>query len=635
MAISWFTPTPLMAKRLNTNEISIGLLKMGSAWPVRVQSMANTPTRNVDDSVKQAIEIIKAGGELVRYTVINETDAEALKLIKEQLVKKGYTTPIVADVHFNPNLADIAARYVDKVRINPGNYIDKRATFTKLNFTDEDYQEELNRLEKRFIKFLDICREHNTAVRIGTNHGSLSDRIMSRYGDTPAGMVEATMEFLRICKKTGFTNVAVSLKSSNTRVMVQAYRLLSKQMMTEDMAYCLHLGVTEAGNGEDGRIKSAVGIGALMHDGLGDTIRVSLTEHPANEIPVANVLVKHFKKFETISDTEPVAITFNPYEYCAREVNSILSLSEPVVIADLSAEPEITQSVLEELYFVFNGETKTIERNDLSPDIIYTGEQIFPFKLPENTTVVTECSVWDAQTGAFPLFSFHDYLTATNRSDQQNWVQVELSQLSAETIELIKNDPTIVLVAFSYHQNSTAEIRTLINQLIANDCKVPVIVQQSYILPDKTDFQLASAADSGILFIDGLANGLWLKNTFKKTNRELTDTAFTILQASRSRTTKTEYISCPGCGRTLYDLQQTLEKVKEATKHLKGLKIAVMGCIVNGPGEMADADYGYVGSGPGKISLYKGKELVKRNIDTKDAVDELLKLIASEISFGN
>ncbi len=630
MVQSWFTPTPFQTRRLKTTEVKVANISMGKNYPVRVQSMANTPTHNVKASVKQAVEIIEAGGELVRFTVINSKDAEALNEIKKTLVIKGYKTPIVADVHFNPALADIAAKYVDKVRINAGNYIDKRATFVQVDFSDKEYLQELAALKERFITFLNICKEHKTAIRIGTNHGSLSDRIMSRYGDTPNGMVEATMEFLRICKTQNFKNVVVSLKSSNTRVMVQAYRLLALQMQVEEMEYCLHLGVTEAGSGEDGRIKSAVGIGALMNDGLGDTIRVSLTEHPAKEIPVAKALVKHFETLSNvvIGDLTPA---YNPYEYNSRQVNNILTRKEPVVVADLSKEPEITRSLLEELNFVFNETTKVIEQGDISPDVIYSGEHIFPYSVPENTTLLIDFNYWDNQLSSFPLFSWNEYVASSNKSEIQNWIQVDFKEIDSTAIELIKTDPTVVLVCFSYQKNETAEQRALINLLMTNGCKAPVIIQRNYNEPALPDFQLKSAADTGIFFIDGLANGLWLKNTFKENINAPVETAFAILQASRSRTTKTEYISCPGCGRTLFELEKILAEIKASTQKLKGLKIAVMGCIVNGPGEMADADFGYVGSGPGKVSLYKGKNVVKRDIDTNNAVAELLKLIENNI----
>lgn len=628
----WFTKNPFRASRVHTNSIKIGNLLIGSKYPVRIQSMANTPTSDIQSSVQQAIDIINAGGELVRFTVVNEKDARALQLIKEELVNRNYHTPLVADIHFNPKLADIAAKYVDKVRINPGNYLEKRASFIEVNLSDEAYNQELEKLYLRFSNFLSICKAHQTAIRIGTNHGSLSDRIMTRYGDTPKGMVEATMEFLRICKKENFDNVVVSLKASNTRVMVQAYRLLSLQMQEEEMNYNLHLGVTEAGNAEDGRIKSAAGIGTLMNDGLGDTIRVSLTENPTHEIPVGKKLALHFEKLTKTKIDFNETICFNPYKFDKRETNNLLEKNVPIVIADMSGEHDITKQTLETLGFSFDENKKTIERGQLSPDYIYSGEHIFPFIKPVNTCIITDCKVWNENSMAFPLFSFHDYLTAKTRSNKQNWVLIEYSQLDKNTIEQIKNDPSLVLVATSHHSYPTAELRMLVNKLMQNDCKSPIVVMRSYNEIDFSDFQLKSAADNALFFIDGLVEGIWLKNTFKKSVSELSETAFSILQATRSRTTKTEYIACPGCGRTLFDLEQTLAEVKQNTDHLKGLKIAVMGCLVNGPGEMADADYGYVGFGTGKIALYKGKELVKRNIDAKNAVNELLTLIETEKS---
>ncbi|MDA3893978.1 MAG: (E)-4-hydroxy-3-methylbut-2-enyl-diphosphate synthase [Salinivirgaceae bacterium] len=624
----WFTPTPFQNVRLKTHNVTVGSIQMGYQHPIRVQSMANTSTYKVEASVNQAIEIIDAGGELVRYTVINSKDAEALKEIKALLVEKGYNTPIVADVHFNPDLADIAAQYVDKVRINPGNYIDKRATFTTIDYNDKEYAIELDALESRFNKFLDLCVKHNTAIRVGTNHGSLSDRIMSRYGDTPEGMVEATMEFLRICEKRSFTNVVVSLKSSNTRVMVGAYRLLALHMHKENMRFALHLGVTEAGCGEDGRIKSAVGIGTLLHDGLGDTIRVSLTEHPAKEIPVAKTLVNHFKQFEIDSSNSNSTIAFNPYCYNKRV--TIPHLEKALVVADISTENEILEETFTDIDFIFDEKKGLFKPTDLAPDAIFVGEHIVPFQFTKDTKLIIDCKYWENRPNTFPLFSFDEYLMVKNKSNIQNWVQITTNQLTPEFLEVIKNDPTAVLVCFSFQTNYTQDIRLLMNKLIENDIQNPIIIQQSYTEINHENFQLKSAADMGLFFIDGLADGLWLKNTFKANQKQLVETSFAILQASRTRVTKTEYISCPGCGRTLFELEKSLAEIKQATQHLKGLKIAIMGCIVNGPGEMADADYGYVGAGPGKISLYKGKKLVKPNIDTKDAVKELLYLIDFE-----
>ncbi len=617
-------------ERLQTPTINIGNIKIGGNNPVMVQSMANTPTHNIEASVAQAIEIFDAGASLVRFTVIDQNDAMALKIIKDKLLEAGYNKPISADIHFNATLADIAAKYADKVRVNPGNYMEKRATFKKIEFTDTEYADELKKLETRFGQFIEICKQNNTAIRIGTNHGSLSDRIMSRYGDTPAGMVEATMEFLRICKKFNFNNVVVSLKSSNTRVMVQATRLLAKQMVTENIVYTFHLGVTEAGNGNDGRIKSAVGIGALLADGVGDTIRVSLTENPANEIPVAVKLVEHFEK---LNNTKPINYNnrqlINFFSYNPRKIlnNNFTDFSLPIVVADMSGLMQIGPEQLVEAGFNFDNNTGKVLKTDLSPDIIYTGQNYCFYNLPHNCHCLIDWQYWDRNSNAIPLFSFDEYIEQNTKPANQNWVLMEFNMLDNKAVELLKTDDTVVIVLMSYHKNAMLEQRAFINKLIENGINLPVVLMRQYSLPVDNDFKLISAAETGQFFIDGLANGLWLKNTFSKSVNQITETAFGILQASRSRVTKTEYISCPGCGRTLFNLESTLEQIKKSTSNLKGLKIAVMGCIVNGPGEMADADYGYVGAGPGKVSLYKGKELVKRNIDTENAVNELLKII--------
>jgi (E)-4-hydroxy-3-methylbut-2-enyl-diphosphate synthase len=623
----WFTSTPFMYNRIRTNRVKIGELYLGDDMPVRVQSMANTSTHKIDDSVNQAIEIINAGGEMVRFTVIDSKDAEALKHIKSQLLSKGYNTPIVADVHFNPALADVSAKYVDKVRINPGNYLDKRATFTQIEFSDEEYAQELDNLKIRFEKFLNICKENDTAIRIGTNHGSLSDRIMSRYGDSPEGMVEATMEFLRICNHNKFNNVVVSLKSSNTRVMVYAYRLLALNMQKENMHFALHLGVTEAGSGEDGRIKSAVGIGALMHDGLGDTIRVSLTEHPAKEIPVGKMLIEHIDNLKNHKKINHISPCFNPYGFKSRITHP--ELKKSVVIADLSFEDELTEQSITQLNFIKSD--NNYKRTDLSPDILFVN------KLPKqqkftDAQIVIKYKFWNKNKDAYPLFTIEEYLDADDKSNKQNWVLISNNQLSDKIIDIIKYDNTLVLVCFSNHTNRVQDIRALINTLIHSNITNPIIIKQTYNEDSIDNFRLKSAVDTGLFFIDGLANGLWLTNKNKTDINIATNTAFGILQASRTRTTKTEYISCPGCGRTLFDIENSLSEIKRHTNHLKGLKIAVMGCIVNGPGEMADADYGYVGAGPGKVSLYKGKNVVLKNINTQDAVKELLLFIEKDKS---
>jgi (E)-4-hydroxy-3-methylbut-2-enyl-diphosphate synthase len=620
---------PWQYSRIKTPKIDIGEISMGNEQPVVVQSMANTLTHDVEASVKQAIEIFDAGASMVRFTVVNNRDAEALKPIKEKLVAQGYALPIVADVHFNPNLADIAAMYIDKVRINPGNYLEKRATFEQIDYTEEQYQKELEKLEERFSQFLSICTENSTAIRVGTNHGSLSDRIMSRYGDSPEGMVEATMEFLRICKKQSFSNVVISLKSSNTRVMIQAYRQMAQAMQNEGLMFPLHLGVTEAGDGEDGRVKSAVGIGALMHDGLGDTIRVSLTEHPAREIPVAKSLCAHFEKFANasldISDTLARNSTiFSPRK--SIQIGGVGGDAHPIVVADLSGVTEYAPEVFTDLDFTF-GPDYHLEKGRQSPDVLFTGEQYIPFSVPEDIIVVTDSNYWDERGAFYPLFTWGEYLITEKKSEKMNWVLMNLEQLDTEALQLLQHDETVIVVLHSFHPNPVLEQRAFINRLEANGCNLPVVIQQNYKEFKHEDFQLKAAADNGIFFTDALANGLWLKNAFKSAENQLTQTAFSILQASRARFTKNEYIACPSCGRTLFNLEATLRKVREATQHLNGLKIAVMGCIVNGPGEMADADFGYVGSGPGKVTLYKGKEVVQRNIDAENAVQELLQLI--------
>jgi len=616
-------------KRFETHQIKVGNLQMGAGNPVRVQSMANTPTHDVEASVSQAIEIFDAGAELVRFTVVDIKDAHALNNIKQQLVARGYTQPIVADVHFNPNLADIAAQYVDKVRINPGNYLEKRATFAKLEFTDEEYRAELEKLDSRLLELINICKQHGTALRIGTNHGSLSDRIMSRYGDTPDGMVEATMEFLRICKKYEFQNVAVSLKSSNTVVMVNAYRLLVRQMKSENMNFPLHLGVTEAGTGEEGIIKSAVGIGSLMADGLGDTIRVSLTGSPAAEIEPAKMLAEYFasadKKVNIKYDDK---VVLNPFGFSKRstDLNPSFDNKKPLVICDL---PDLSMETLKSLDISFDAKTMTVTGGQHSPDVLYFGapDVDLPDFKTDNISLLIDYKAWIKDSNYEPLYGLDTYLTAKYKSDKRNWVMVSLDSLTSEAMEKLKADKTVVLILCSMCVNQAAEQRALFNTLVANNVNLPVVVSSIYKEPDMARFQLKAAADNGIFFIDGLANGLWITNFAETPVNKICDTAFTILQSARARYTRTEYIACPSCGRTLYNIEKGLAEVKKVTSHLSGLKIAVMGCIVNGPGEMADADYGYVGAGPGKVNLYKGKTLVKRSVDEAVAPQELLKMI--------
>lgn len=581
--------------RRETSAVQVGGITIGGDAPIRVQSMTTTNTNDTEGSVAQAERIIEAGGELVRLTTQGVREAENMKNINALLRSHGYDTPLVADVHFNPNVADVAALYCEKVRINPGNYIDPARTFKHLEYTAEEYAEELQRLDDRLVPFINICKEHNTAIRIGVNHGSLSDRIMSHYGDTPAGIVESCMEFLRICKREDFHNVVISIKASNTVVMVQSVRLLIQQMNKEDMHYPLHLGVTEAGEGEDGRIKSAVGIGALLSDGIGDTIRVSLSEEPEAEIPVAKSLVDYItaRGQHTPIPAEPYT-GFNykqPQRRKTHAVGNIGGDNVPVVIAPKTSD-------------------------EIKPDYVFTSENYLLSALGE------KC----------PLFS-HTAMPLIGTSDAKiKFLVLQYGVSTDEYVACLKAHPEVVVVAVSNHKNRVGELRALIHEMTEAGVTNPVVVAQMYrhSAEEKETFQLEAAADMGALMFDGLVDGIWLLNDGTLAADDIASTAFAILQAARLRTTKTEYISCPGCGRTLYDLRSTIARIKAATSHLKHLKIGIMGCIVNGPGEMADADYGYVGAGRGKISLYRKKECVLKNIPEEEAVEKLLELITND-----
>ncbi len=556
-------------KRRKSNEVLIGKIALGSNNPIRLQSMTNTNTMDTEASVEQAIRIANAGGEYVRLTAQGVREAENLRQIYSQLRTKGYSTPLIADIHFNPKAAEVAAQFVEKVRINPGNFVDSIKTFEETEYTDEEYQLEIEKIRKKFIPFLSICKKNNTAIRIGVNHGSLSDRIISKYGDTPEGMVESCMEFLRICRDENFHRVVISMKSSNVLVMVHSVRLLIAAMNKENMHYPLHLGVTEAGDGEDGRIKSAVGIGALLSDGIGDTIRVSLSEEPELEIPVARKLVDYIQtrnNHPVITGT--LCEKFIPYSYNRRKtdvVNNIGGEKPPIVIAKLSSNYSIQPD------FIFSDFTKNVR-----------------------------------------------------------FTQLNCSELSTEKIQQFSKEKDNVLLLASSHINPAGELRAAFHLLLNNDCKIPVIIHRCYEENDIESLQIKAGADLGSLFIDGFGDGIYLQNKGNVTSEQINSIAFGILQATRVRISKTEYISCPGCGRTLFDLQTTIARVKEKTSHLKGLKIGIMGCIVNGPGEMADADYGYVGAGKGKISLYKKKVCVEKNIPEEEAVDKLIELIKKE-----
>ena len=601
--------------RRDSSVNNVGATPMGGDNPIRIQSMTTTPTTDTEASVAQAKRIIEAGGEYVRLTTQGVREAENLKNINAALRAEGITTPLVADVHFNPNVADVAALYAEKVRVNPGNYIDPARTFKHLEYTDEEYAAELKRLEERFVPFLNICKENHTAVRIGVNHGSLSDRIMSRYGDTPEGIVESCMEFLRICKKQDFNDVVISIKASNTVVMVRSMRLLVSEMDKEDMHYPLHLGVTEAGEGEDGRIKSAVGIGALLADGIGDTIRVSLSEEPEAEIPVARHLVDYVTRraghMMIPAEASPKFDWLRPERRVTDAVENIGGTNVPVVIvSDFSENTEVSANP------------------DLTPDYIYVGENL-PENRPANQKYIVDFSVWDGTPNTYPVFPYNAIPFMSSYPLIPKFLVMQYGVDPEEYVTCLMNHPEVVVVCVSHHQNRLGEQRALVHEMMRAGLRNPIVFCQAYrhSQEQKADFQLEAAADMGALMFDGLTDGIWLMNDGDLAVKDIAETSFGILQAARLRTTKTEYISCPGCGRTLYDLRTTIARIKAATAHLKGLKIGIMGCIVNGPGEMADADYGYVGAGRGKISLYRRKECVAKNIPEEEAVERLLQLI--------
>ena len=597
-------------KRRQSSVARIGDTPMGGDYPIRIQSMANVSTMDTDAAVAQAIRMIEAGAEYVRFTAQGEREARNLGEIRERLNERGYTTPLVADIHFNPRAADVAAERVEKVRINPGNYVDKVKTFSHVEYTDEEYAAEIEKIRARFVPFLDICKAHGTAIRIGVNHGSLSDRIMSRYGDTPEGMVASCMEFLRICRDEDFPDVVISIKASNTVVMVRTVRLLVRTMEAEGMRYPLHLGVTEAGDGEDGRIKSAVGIGALLADGIGDTIRVSLSEDPEAELPVARKLVDYILEREGHRPIDAVmAPGFDavaPERRATRVVENIGGSNPPVVISDRSHGD-----------FEFD--------YDALPDYIYIGKED-PDNLPDNFRLLVDAHFWKDRPNAFPCFIASEIEELREYDAPLKFIRLTYADLTERVIEVLKADKNVVVTLSTHHPNGVGEQRAAMHKLLMAGCDVPVILHRDYPEPDVESLRLKSAADLGALLLDGFGDGLMLRD--EKVEALIADRCmFGILQATRARISKTEYISCPSCGRTLYDLQTTIARIKEATSRLKGLKIGIMGCIVNGPGEMADADYGYVGAGRGQISLYKGKECVLRNIPEDEAVERLVQLI--------
>ncbi len=633
-------------KRRQSIEVKIGDLPLGAHHPIRIQSMTTVDTMDTEGTVQQSIRMIEAGCEYVRVTAPSMNEAGNLENIKKELRSRGYDTPLIADIHFTPNAAELAARIVEKVRINPGNYADKKK-FENIRYTRDTYNAELDRIREKFSPLVKICKEYGTAMRIGTNHGSLSDRIMSRYGDTPMGMVESALEFLRICEDLSYYNIVLSMKASNPKVMIQAYRLLVNRLDAENLKpYPLHLGVTEAGEAEDGRIKSAVGIGALLEDGLGDTIRVSLTEEPEAEIPVAQRLVSRYKNRQEHKEIpEIINSPIDPFEYTKRvtvEVADIGGSNVPRVIADYSNKSLEEYSDLRPIGHVYLPEPDKFVRKDISADYIYSGIKPSSVELPPGLREIIDYEKWrDLETpeNMYPMFDKVNFIKSGETHAQLNFIRLWTDELDPEILDFLREMENIVLIVQSKNTHTLADIRRFFIELINHNINVPVIIQGDYRSDDEDEFRLFSATDLGGLLTDGLGDGLMLTSpddsmgetkNWKDKMQICNETAFGILQATRTRVTKTEYISCPSCGRTLFDLQETTAMIRKRTDHLKGVKIGIMGCIVNGPGEMADADYGYVGSGKGKITLYKGKEVVKRGVPSENAVDELINLIRQD-----
>ena len=615
--------------RFKTIEVKVGPIAIGGKNPIHIQSMTTANTMNTSATVDESIRMIDAGCKLVRITAPSKKDAENLANIKNELRLKGYKTPLVADIHYTPNAAEIAAKIVEKVRINPGNYADKKK-FEEIDYTDESYNNELLRIEEKFTPLVQICKQNNTSMRIGTNHGSLSDRILSRYGDTPKGMVESALEFIRICRKHDYHNIVISMKASNTRVMVYAYRLLVNEMIKEGMKYPLHLGVTEAGEGEDGRIKSAVGIGTLLSEGIGDTIRVSLTEAPEYEMPVAQKILDHFKNIHNhkkIAETKQHQIDY--FQYKKRktfQVENIGNKNVPIVISDLSNRKKITQASFFSLGYRYSVPLDKWHISEMASDFIYIGENEINFEIPGTLRIISNYSSWIEHKKGFPIFNLKEYEKIKDFSETLNFLKIYDHEITPSSIDILKNNKSLVIFLESENINCIAAMRKFFFELMEEKIENPIIISRKYEFNDDEQLQISASIDIGSLLIDGLGDGICISSN-NCSNKMLNSISFGILQASRTRISKTEYISCPSCGRTLFDLQETTAKIRKVTDHLKGVKIGIMGCIVNGPGEMADADYGYVGTGPGKITLYKEKTVVKKNVPESEAVDALIDLI--------
>jgi (E)-4-hydroxy-3-methylbut-2-enyl-diphosphate synthase len=624
-------------KRYKTREVKIGDIPLGGNNPIRIQSMTTTDTMNTISTVEQSIRMIEAGSEYIRITAPSINEAKNLQEIKNELRKRGYNAPLIADIHFTPNAAELAARIVEKVRVNPGNYVDKKK-FEVLEYTDSQYEAEIERIRERFSPLVKICKEYGTAMRIGTNHGSLSDRIMSRYGDSPLGMVESALEFLRICEDLDYHNIVLSMKASNTQVMVQAYRLLIHKMEEEGMNYPLHLGVTEAGDGEDGRIKSAIGIGSLLEDGIGDTIRVSLTEDPEFEPPVAIAIASRYQNRSSHKEIKAIVENpTNPFEYKRRESFEALGIggsNVPRVFIDFSKSGVSQYSDLARIGYFYDAKTDKWSMNDMASDFIYLGKNQITFDIPNGLRAVYDFDFWkelEKKEIGFPLFTFEEYKTNAESASIFNFIKCSIDDLDLENIDLIRHDASVILMIETDNLHGMAEQRRIFFELLINEIKNPVVIKRNYSNLSLENFMLQAATDVGSLLIDGFGDAVFIHaDSDEYSLKDVNRISFGILQASRVRISKTEYIACPSCGRTLFDLMETTDKIRKRTEHLKGVKIAIMGCIVNGPGEMADADYGYVGSGPGKITLYRSKDIVRRNIETENAVDELIELIKED-----
>lgn len=637
-------------KRRRTRPVDIGGVPIGGDNPIRIQSMTISNTRDTEASVEEVMQLADAGCDYVRLTAPSKREAENLQNIKDQLRSRGYQIPLIADIHFTPNAAEIAAQIVDKVRINPGNYADKKR-FQVFEFSDEEYQAELERIREKFTPLVQLCKQYGTAMRIGTNHGSLSDRIMNRYGDTPAGMVESAMEFLRIAEEQDFREIVLSMKASNPKVMVQAYRMLVAKMDEEGMYYPLHLGVTEAGDGEEARIKSASGIGTLLEDGLGDTIRVSLTEDAVYEPPVAKKLAERYPARTNLkpipqlqnrdlklsgSDPDYDPFTFQPRG--SKEVLTVGGSNAKQVIADYSQKQDLRPLSLKAVDHHYQPGIDEWHQGEHACDWLYLGRQILPFDPPETLGLIYDYDTWceQAHPQAYPLLDKQTYLNDAPRHSSLNFLTVKVEEMDQNLLENLKSDASTVLILSTQHDHAYPTLRKASLDLIQMGIDLPVIPMTSYTMPDQETFILHAATDQGALLVDGLTDGLWIRYTDPQENhlvntiRMINRVSFDILQATGARISKTEFIACPSCGRTQFDLQETTAMVKEKTSHLQGVKIAVMGCIVNGPGEMADADYGYVGTGRGKVALYRGKEIVKKNLGSEEALDELINLIKAD-----